>query len=83
MSSSIKVIFAVYASENKGEIVTHKCQELVNTGNDDIPVNNNTFGDTDPGSKKYFTIMYTTPGPSGEPIGHAKGCQEGVTLDLV
>ena len=82
-SPAIKVIFAVYASNRTGKIVTHKCQEIVNTGNDDIPVNNTTFGDSDPGHKKYFTIQYETYDSKGKPIGHAKGCQEGTTLDLV
>ena len=52
--AAIKVNSAVYASNRTGKIVTKICQELVNTGNDDIPVNNTTFGDPDPGHIKYF-----------------------------
>ena len=78
--SAIKIVKAAYASVNTGYDVTAKCQELVNTGNDDIPVNNETFGDPDVGQTKYFTILYTT---NGGRVGNAKGCQEGTTLDLV
>ncbi|PHR26023.1 MAG: hypothetical protein COA38_15830 [Fluviicola sp.] len=78
--SAINIVKAAYASENNGFDVTAKCQELVNNGNDDIPVNNNTFGDPDPGHAKYFTILYVT---DKRTVGHAKGCGEGTSLDLV
>lgn len=77
--SAIKVISAAYASRNKGFDVTGKCQQLVDTGNDDIPVNNNTFGDPDVGETKYFTILYTINNGSLK----AKGSEEGGNLDLV
>ncbi len=77
--SAINVISAAYASGNKGFDVTAKCQQLVNNGNDDIPVNNNTFGDPDVGQTKYFTILYSINNGNIQ----AKGCQEGGNLDLV
>ena len=78
--SAIKIIKAAYASVNTGFDVTAKCQELVNTGNDDIPVNNETFGDPDFGQTKYFTVLYTT---NDGKTGHAKGCHENTNLDLI
>lgn len=76
---AIKIIDAVYASETSGADVTFQCQKIVDTGNDDIPVNNNTFGDPSPGQHKYFTISYTI---NNGPIIY-KGCQENNGLDLV
>jgi hypothetical protein len=79
MASAIQVVAAVYASNNKGEDVTTRCQQIVGGGNDDIAVNNNTFGDPDPGSKKYFTITFVVSGGQTQ----YKGAEEGQTLDLV
>jgi len=77
--SVLKINSAVYASLNKGIDVTTICQNLVDTGNDDIPVDNNTFTDPDAGFKKYFTISYT----DSQGISKFKGCIEGDILDLV
>ncbi len=83
MSTNIKVLAAVYGTTKNGNNVTVACQNLVNPGNDDIPVNNTTLGpDPDPGATKYFGILYTNPAQNnGNPI--ALGAKEGQTLDLV
>lgn len=74
--------FAVYASNNKGEDVTPVVNALISDGNDDIPVNNVSFGDPDVGATKYFMVWYTSSGlNSGNPIGLA--AQEGATVDLI
>jgi hypothetical protein len=55
---------------------------LVNNGNDDIPVNNQTFGDPNVGAKKSFGIIYASSDLNhGVPI--ALGCGENATLDLM
>jgi hypothetical protein len=73
---------AIYASNNKGIDVTAIVQSIVSGGNDDVPVNNNTLTDPDPGSEKYFMVWYTSaPVNNGNPIGLA--CSENGTIDLV
>jgi hypothetical protein len=76
---AINVIIAVYASKIGGADVTQACQRIVDTGNDDIAVNNNTFGDPSPLNQKFFTISYTI---NNGPLLY-KGCQEGDVIDLV
>jgi hypothetical protein len=75
----INVFSAVYAGANAGLDVTQACQQLVVNGNDDIPVNNDTFTDPDPFTPKRFTIGYTTT-PGGP--ARYRGALEGDTLDL-
>ena len=77
------VLAAIYGTTTKGNNVTALCQQLVDTGNDDILVNNtNMGGDPNPGVVKSFGILYTNPAlNNGNPI--ALGCQENATLDLV
>lgn len=76
----IQVISATYATNNKGNDVTAICQASVNTGNDDINVNNDSLGgDPDPGATKFFGITYTLP--SGVTL--VRGGAEGDTVDLV
>lgn len=42
--------------------VTQLCQDIVNSGNDDITVNNTTMGgDPDSGIVKSFAIVYQLP----------------------
>ena len=77
--ATITVSAAVYASNNTGRDVTAFCQAIVNTGSDDIPVNNTSFQDPDKGQKKYFTITFSV---SGGPLQYM-GAEEGTTLDLV
>lgn len=73
---------AIYASNSQGEDVTAQVNALVSSGNDDIPVNNETFVDPDPGAKKYFMVWYTAPSlNNGNPIGLA--AQEGSSVDLI
>jgi len=83
MSTDIKVLAAVYGTTKNGNNVTQICQNLINPGNDDIPVNNSTLGpDPDPGATKYFGILYLNPAQNnGVPI--ALGAKEGQTVDLV
>ena len=77
---SIQVIAAVYGTTHAGNDVTQICQNLVNNGNDDIPVNNDAMGgDPDFGVVKSFGILYSLNG--GAPIALATG--EGQTIDLV
>jgi hypothetical protein len=76
----INVISAVYAGPNAGLDVTQVCQGIVDPGNDDIAVNNDTFTDPDVGTTKRFTIAYTTS-PGAAAI--YRGASEGDTLDLV
>ncbi|TWB14060.1 hypothetical protein FBZ89_118113 [Nitrospirillum amazonense] len=79
---TITVLNAVYGTTKNGFDVTETCQGLVNDGNDDIAVNNDTFGDPDKGNKKSFGILYKSPQlNNGAPI--ALGCIEGTVLDLV
>ena len=77
--ASITIIAAVYASNNTGKDVTAVCNQLVSQGNDDIPVNNTSFGDPDHGQRKYFTITFSVN--NGPP--QYMGAEEGTTLDLV
>jgi hypothetical protein len=80
MTVSIKL--AVYASNNKGEDVTAEVQAMIVNGNDDVPVNNTSFGDPDNGSTKYFLVWYTADGiNNGNPIGLA--AVENQTADLI
>ncbi|PPU74346.1 hypothetical protein XcuCFBP2542_15395 [Xanthomonas cucurbitae] len=76
------IISAVYGTGTTGIDVTQVCQQIVDTGNDDITANNATFGDPDPGTVKKFAILYTNPALNGgNPI--ALGCSENATIDLV
>lgn len=76
------IISAVYGTINAGFDVTQTCQNIVNTGNDDITADNATFSDPDVGTVKSFAILYTNPAlNNGNPI--ALGCQENATIDLV
>lgn len=76
----IKVIAATYATNSKGHDVTEICQGIVDTGNDDIGVNNDAMGgDPDPGATKFFGIIYKLP--SGVTL--VRGGAEGDTVDLV
>ncbi|MDF1696002.1 MAG: hypothetical protein P1U56_09230 [Saprospiraceae bacterium] len=52
--SALTIIKAIYSGASNGADVTAKCQSIVDTGNDDIAVNNNTFGDSDPNYHKVF-----------------------------
>lgn len=81
--SAIKVLSAVYATETKGIDVTATCQSLVDNGNDDITISNETFGtDPDYGTVKKFGISYVNPSlNNGNPI--VLGQTEGGVLDLV
>ncbi|WP_298547841.1 hypothetical protein [uncultured Aquimarina sp.] len=76
-----KVMMAVYASKNRGEIVTKECQQIIDSGKTIIPVNSTTFVDPDPGHKKYFTIMYQFT-HNGKPYGQTRGCAESSDLQL-
>jgi len=77
---SIQVIAAVYGTTTAGNDVTQICQSLVDSGNDDIAVNNDAMGgDPDFGVVKSFGILYSSNG--GAP--KALAAQEGQTLDLL
>lgn len=79
---SITINSAVYGSNRKGIDVTQICQEIVNTGNDDITASNANFTDPDPGPGKNLVINFTnTAKNNGMPITLA--CPEHGTLDLV
>lgn len=81
-NSNVTISLAVYASNNKGEDVTSQVVSIIDNGNDDVPVNNNSFGDPDPGSTKYFLVWYTAGNINGgNPIGLA--AVEGASVDLV
>ena len=80
--ATINVTSAIYASNRKGKDVTQACVQILNPPdkppNDDIPVNNTSFGpDPDPNYKKYFTITFTVNGQT-----QYMGAEEGTTLDV-
>ncbi|MEZ4311372.1 MAG: hypothetical protein R3F14_25325 [Polyangiaceae bacterium] len=50
------ILAAVYGTATAGIDVTEICQSIASTGNDDIPANNTTFSDPDPGAQKSFAI---------------------------
>jgi hypothetical protein len=76
----IRVINATYATNSKGNNVTEICQAIVDTGNDDIGVNNDAMGgDPDVGATKFFGITFTLP--NGTTL--TRGGAEGDTVDLV
>lgn len=79
----INILAAVYGTTTAGNNVTTICQNLVDNGEDDIPVNNTTMGsDPDVGVVKSFGIVYSDPQlNNGNPI--ALGCLENATLDLM
>lgn len=79
----INVLAAVYGTTTAGIDVTAICQNLVDNGEDDIPVNNTTMGsDPDPGVVKSFGIIYSDQQLNGgSPI--ALACQENATIDLM
>jgi hypothetical protein len=79
---NVTIDLAVYASNNKGEDVTADVTSIIEFGNDDVPVNNTSFGDPDVGSTKYFLVWYTAVNLNGgNPVGLA--CDENATIDLV
>ena len=76
------IIAAVYGTSGAGIDVTDICQNLVNTGNDDITADNVHFTDPAPNVPKSFAILYSNPAlNNGNPI--ALACAEGGRLDLV
>lgn len=79
---TISILLAVYASNSQGEDVTSQVQAMVANGNDDIAVNNSSFGDPDSGATKYFLAWYTADGVNGgNPIGLA--AVENQNVDLI
>ncbi|WHU03455.1 MULTISPECIES: hypothetical protein [unclassified Sphingomonas] len=79
---TISILLAVYASNSMGEDVTSQVAAMVAGGNDDVAVNNGSFGDPDSGATKYFLAWYTATGlNSGNPIGLA--AVENTTVDLI
>jgi hypothetical protein len=75
----LRIILAVYGTNQAGNDVTSVCQNLVYTGNDDIAVNNTAMqGDPHPGFPKYFGIYYEVDGR-----GMYRAGKEGDTIDLV
>lgn len=81
----ITIIKAVYGTTNISADVTSIVQGIVNTGNDDISVDNDTMGgDPDFNVQKSFAVIYTNNATASNP-----GCytvltaQEGDILDLV
>ncbi len=81
---ALTIIYAVYGTTNKSANVTEICQQAVNNGNDDIPVNN-TFmgGDPDFGVVKSFAIVYRLQTATNPGCYVALTATEGATLDLV
>lgn len=81
--AEITVLQAIYASANKGVDVTKICQGLVENGNDDIPVHNDTFGgDPDENNLKRLQITFTL-GSTGNQVVYAMTADENTTLDLI
>ncbi len=79
---TVSILLAVYASNNKGFDVTSQVAAMIANGNDDIAVNNTSFGDPDPGADKFFQVLYKADGLNdGNPIGLAAA--EGQTVDLI
>lgn len=79
---TVSILLAVYASNNKGIDVTSQVAAMIVNGNDDVAVNNSSFGDPDPGATKYFQVLYTADGlNNGNPI--ALAAVEGQTVDLI
>ena len=77
---AIKILSAVYGTNNAAKDVTENVQKLVSNGNDDITVNNSNLGcDPDGGKHKLFGVIYMLE--TGEQ--RALCCKEGETLDLI
>ena len=77
---TIIIIGATYGTLIAGLDVTEVVQNIVNTGNDDILVTNDTMGgDPEFGVKKVFGVLYKLP--DGSIL--ARGCLEYQTVDLV
>jgi len=78
---SISVLRAVYASNQKGLDVTALCQDMVNSGQTVLAIDNHGFTDPDPGQAKRFMISFLSPGLNGgQPICLA--CPENTQLNL-
>jgi hypothetical protein len=59
---AIKVIAAVYGTTTNGSDVTEIVQKRLDTGNDDVLIDNDDMGgDPDPGVVKQFGILYSLP----------------------
>lgn len=80
----ITITYATYGTTNNNMDVTQVCQSIVDTGNDDITVNNATMGgDPDPGVVKSFAIVYILPGATNPECYTTQTATEGQTVDLV
>jgi hypothetical protein len=55
---AIRVLGAAYGSKTAGVDVTQVVQQRLDAGNDDVIVDNNSFGDPHPGETKRFGIVY-------------------------
>jgi hypothetical protein len=89
ITMAITIINAAYGTTNNTANVTSICQQLVASGNDDIPVNNSTMGgDPDPGVIKSFAIVYLLANATNPASGGGAACYsvmtaiEGQTIDL-
>lgn len=77
---AIKIIGASYGATNAGADVTAIVQKMVNNGNDDITVTNQTMGgDPAPNIKKQFGVVYQLPNGTIQ----ARCAIEGQSIDLV
>lgn len=79
----ITVISAVYGTTHNQVDVTQLCQQVVASGNDDIPVNNEFMGgDPDVGVVKSFAIIYRLGNATDPACYTLRAANEGDTVDL-
>jgi hypothetical protein len=80
----IKVHYAVFGTPTSSADVTQVCQNIVDSGNDDIAVNATTMGvDPGPGVVKNFVIVYQLPNAQLGDCYRTKTAVSPQTIDLV